>query len=181
MIRGFGIRGKSCENNIEFLDQCRIRPLLPNNGNRMLAAKFSESQGEIFSYFNVVLDYSLSLADNEYPYGASLSKVVQLEAIKTCQSGTWVGLMSILALSSIINKNINVFYPDCGNLKYKLLFGSQVHPRISSNICDEVNLFYVMHGSKLKAGDNFQPHHFVPCLFLPNHKLKRKWYILVVL
>ena len=30
------------------------------------------------------------------------------------------------------------------------------------------------HGSKLKAGDNYQPNHFVPCLFLPNHKLKRK-------
>ena len=82
--------------------------------------------------------------------------------------------MSILVLSSIINKNINVFYPDCVTLKYELLFGSQVHPRISSNICDEVNLFYVMHGSKLKAGDNYQPNHFVPCLFLPNHKLKRK-------
>ena len=44
-----------------------------------------QHQGETvpFSSFNNVFDLSFTLKEDEYPYGSSLTKIVQCEAIKT--------------------------------------------------------------------------------------------------
>ena len=39
----------------------------------------------------------------------------------------------ILAVSSVVNKTIFTFYPDFGDVKYKLLFTQEVKPRLGSS------------------------------------------------
>ena len=130
--------------------------------------------GEIFPNFNSVFDLSLSLNDNEYPHGAPLTEVVQCEAKRTCVSGTWVGLMSLLALSTVIRRNIDVIYPDCSDNPYKILFGSQIHPRIPIISCGDIKILFIMHGKKVKAGDGYKSNHFIPCIFASKDNLKKR-------
>ena len=55
---------------------------------------------------------------------------VKAEAIHNCFDKRWCSFICILAVSSVVNKTIFTFYPDFGDVKYKLLFTQEVKPTI---------------------------------------------------
>ena len=58
---------------------------------------------------------------------------VKAEAIHNCFDKRWCSFICILAVSSVVNKTIFTFYPDFGDVKYKLLFTQEVKPRLGSS------------------------------------------------
>ena len=63
------------------------------------------------------------------------------------------------------NRNITLFYPDCGGLRFKLLFNQQVHPRLPlATVSDDLHILFSFEGT-VTAGEIFKPNHFVPIVF----------------
>ena len=58
--------------------------------------------------------------------GFTGDSLVRAEAISNCKDKKWSSFLCMLALSSVVNRNIISLYPDCGELKYKLLFNQQI-------------------------------------------------------
>ena len=54
---------------------------------------------------------------------------VKAEAIHNCFDKRWCSFVCIL----VVNKTIFTFYPDFGDVKYKLLFTQEVKPRLGSS------------------------------------------------
>ena len=75
-------------------------------------------------------------------------------------------LLCILALSSVINRRIQTFYPDFGVHKYKLFFNQTIQPRCFVSSAENINMF-CREGSQLTP---FQPNHFVPLVFCENSR-----------
>ena len=73
----------------------------------------------------------------------------------------------------IIGKVIQTYYPDCGELRPKLLFNSLIHPRDPAKIASDALHILFCHEGIVKPGQPFQPNHFVP-LVLYSSSLKRK-------
>ena len=52
--------------------------------------------------------------------GLTKDELVKQEAILNFTDGKWASFLCILALSSVLCRNIYSYYPDCGELRYKL-------------------------------------------------------------
>ena len=100
--------------------------------------------------------------------------LVRKEAILNCSGHKWSSFLCILGLSSVFGTNIFTYYPDCGELRYKLLFNRLIKPRQHNHSIDldAIHLLFCFEG-RVEPGKTFQPNHFVPLLFYP-HQLKRK-------
>ena len=72
---------------------------------------------------------SLSVSLECLDSGLANSDLVKQEAILNCSDKKWSSFLCILGLSSILSGAICTYYPDCGELKYKLLFNRKVQPR----------------------------------------------------
>ena len=71
----------------------------------------------------------------------------------------------VFLVSSVANKNINLFYPDCGRLRFTLLFNQQVHPRLPlATVSDDLHILFSFQGT-VTAGEILKPNHFVPIVF----------------
>ena len=63
--------------------------------------------------------------------------LVRKEAILNCSSHKWSSFLCILGLSSVLGTNISIYYPDCGELQYKLLFNNRlIKPRRHNHNAD---------------------------------------------
>ena len=56
--------------------------------------------------------------------------LIIMEAISNSQDKRWSGFLCILALSSVISRNIISFYPLFGETRYKALFNQKIEHRI---------------------------------------------------
>lgn len=84
------------------------------------------------------------------------------EAILNCYDKTRSSFLCILGLSSVIGRKIHSHYPDCRDIRPRLLFNQVINPH---SVMDETNvhvLFCFLGG--VKAGESFTPNHFVPLL-----------------
>ena len=91
--------------------------------------------------------------------------LVKQEAISNCNSGKWPSLVCILGLSSVLRRSIFTYYPDCGELKFKLLFNCIVQPRLhAKKSVKDLHIFFC-HEGDIRPRETFQPNHFVPLLF----------------
>ena len=139
-------------------------------------------------YFEVVVnehqdDFGRSLT-NLLPLSVSLecldsrlsgSELVKKEAIVNCHDKKWSSFLCILGLSSVINRNIVTYYPDCGDRRCKLLFNRQIEPRspsVAAPAADNLYILFCVDGL-IKSGDKFKPNHFVPLIFYSTSQ-KRK-------
>ena len=91
---------------------------------------------------------------------------VKAEAIHNCFDKRWCSFICILAVSSVVNKTIFTFYPDFGDVKYKLLFTQEVKPRLGSSkgVVNKVGHFNPV----------FTPNHFVPLVPISGISKKQK-------
>lgn len=126
---------------------------------------------ELFSNLNNLLPWCVSKECLDT--GATKDDLVRQEAILNCFDGKWSSFLCILGLSSALNRNIFTYYPDCGQLRCKLLFSCMVKPR--ANVMEGMHDLHVLfcYEGIMKSGEIFQPNHFVPLLFHP-HQQKRK-------
>ena len=64
------------------------------------------------------------------------------DAISNSQDKRWSGFLCILALSSVISRNIISFYPSFGEIRYKALFNQKIEPRIPLKAIDTLFISY---------------------------------------
>ena len=91
---------------------------------------------------------------------------IGIEAIETCSSRKWAGLIQIMALSSVLQHTIYSVFPNYSH-GIRPLFHGPILPR-GTNLHPKCNTFYIM-WSRCGKFDNkeralFQPNHFVPLL-----------------
>ena len=82
------------------------------------------------STFNALasLFLPLSVSMETIDTGYIKHDLVKQEAISNCNAGKWSSCLCILGLSSVLRRNIFTYYPDCGELRSKLLFNRIVQP-----------------------------------------------------
>ena len=77
-----------------------------------------------FGSINKLLPLSVSFAVPDT--GLTKDELVKQEAILNFADGKWASCLCILACSSVLCRNIYSYYPDCGELRYKLLYNRLV-------------------------------------------------------
>ena len=100
-------------------------------------------------------------------------ELIKEDAIMNCSENEWCSFFQILALSTIIKRKINIFYPDHGSFKLKTVFNQQIYPRLTtfnSNYC--VNILCCYEGLPSK-GTIFNHNHYVPLAFKSKSNIKR--------
>lgn len=97
--------------------------------------------------------------------GLSGDELVKKQAFVNCTDKKWSSFLCILGLSSVINRKIVTYYPDCGERRWKLLFNRQIKPRSSLKTgLENLHILFCFEGV-IKSGDAFKSNHFVPLIF----------------
>ena len=105
--------------------------------------------------------------------GLTKDDLVKHEAVVNCADKMWSSFLCICGLSSVLQRNIFTYYPDCGDHRYKLLFNRLIKPRqYTEKGSDDLHILFCYEGT-IKPGETFQSNHFVPLLF-SSHGQKRK-------
>ena len=91
-----------------------------------LISYFTNHKKKNFSCYESLLKFCIPDAPFETVLTSEV--LVQHEAFYNCHDRHWPKLLYILALSSIIGRNIHTFYPDFGLEIYKVLFNNIVNP-----------------------------------------------------
>ena len=103
---------------------------------------FEKHKEKVCSSINSILPMSVSF--DSLDSGLSGEDLVNVEAVSNCEDKKWARFLCILGLSSVTNRTIFLFYPDCGELRFKLLFNQQVNPRLPPIIAsDELHLLFL--------------------------------------
>lgn len=125
---------------------------------------FAKHKEKVCSNVNNLLPMSVSF--DALDSGSSGEELVRVEAIFICTDKQWASFLCILGLSSVTNRNITLFYPDCGEIRFKLLFNQQVNPRLplATTASDDLHILFSFQGA-VTAGEIFKPNHFVPIVF----------------
>lgn len=127
--------------------------------------------GKYFKNINNLLP--LSVSKEGLDTGMTKADLVKQEAILNCNDKKWSSFLCILALSSVLGRNIYTYYPDCGEERYRLFLNCLVKPRLpTKHNFEDLHILFCFEGC-IKPGDTFLPNHFVPLLFYSN-QLKRK-------
>ena len=92
--------------------------------------------------------------------------LVRQEAISNCNAGKWPSFLCIMGLSSVLQRNIITYYPDFGDLRFKLLFNRVIQPRLHAkkSTVKDLRILFCYEGD-VTPGEKFQPNHFVPLIF----------------
>jgi len=105
--------------------------------------------------------FSLLLSNKTFDIKCeSRERLVQFEAIHNCSSKTFSSLLSVLGLSTVIGRQIQMLYPDSGAVKFKSLFNSLISPKSSLNDSEILNILFFREG--IQPGKLYQANHFVP-------------------
>ena len=124
---------------------------------------FEKHKDKVSSSINNILPMSVSF--DSLDSGSSGEELVKVEAISNCKDKQFASFLCILGLSSVTNRNITLFYPDCGVLRFKLLFNQQINPHLSlATVSDDLHILFSFEGA-VTAGEIFKPNHFVPIVF----------------
>lgn len=131
-------------------------------------AVFSNNK-EFFSSHDSLVAMSVS----HLAVGSDFHKecLVEHEALLNLDEGKWTGLLCILALSSVVGREIHTYYPDCGVKKYKNLFTQKIKPRTYYSTLP-LHILFCREGT-YNAKVEFQHNHYVPLAFKASKSLKR--------
>eukprot|EP00112_Aurelia_sp_Birch-Aquarium-sp1_P020814 Seg5447.2 transcript_id=Seg5447.2/GoldUCD/mRNA.D3Y31 product="52 kDa repressor of the inhibitor of the protein kinase" protein_id=Seg5447.2/GoldUCD/D3Y31 len=85
--------------------------------------------------------------------GDSWSKSILVQAQENCTFAVWSPLISLMALSYVIGRNIKSVFPDCNQRGLKNLFTGQINPRVKDgkSKCDEIVILWYDLGLKKKG------------------------------
>ena len=103
---------------------------------------FEKHKEKVCSSINSILPMSVSF--DSLDSGLSGEDLVNVEVVSNCEDKKWASFLCILGVSSVTNRTIFLFYPDCGELRFKLLFNQQVNPYLPPKIAsDELHLLFL--------------------------------------
>ena len=119
-----------------------------------------EKGKDVYRSFKNLL--SILVSNDSFDVCKVATDMIKQEAILNCKNKTWSGFLCVLALSSVIGRNINSFYPDCGHAKYSLLFNQKIEPRLP--IVQSVDDLYILlcYEGLLPSSTDFKYNHYVP-------------------
>ena len=89
--------------------------------------------------------------------------MVQYEAISNYSKNKWLFFLSILTLSTVVNRRIETLSLDLGQNKYKFLFNQLINPRVLDYDISLTSIFILFSWVGHFTGE-FQPNHFVPII-----------------
>ena len=119
--------------------------------------------------------FTVSIKNSTIDSDLKNEEEVQFEAQTNCKSKEWSSFMCVLALASVIKRNIFSHFPDCGDEMQRVLRNQVICPR--AECLSEVPLhvlFYKLGGQRLHEKKFFQADHFVPLIEFYNQSRKRK-------
>ena len=122
----------------------------------------------VYSNFNSIFSCCLSQKSFNSFVSTDIVKSVKNEAIYNLKNGQYCSVLCILALSTIIDTQINCIYPSIGQKKYWLLFNNVIKPRqcYSSSVNHVITPISIM-SSRIGINENcaeFVPNHFLPII-----------------
>ena len=130
--------------------------------------RFTEAM-ELGCTFGRVTIFTLSLREpgmDEFERSGSRISAIQSEAIGGCEFRKWSSLQHIMALSTVISRNIFTVYPNCAKAIRPLLHGV-IKPR--ATVPEMMNLedpFYILWSRDANLDNRpnaiYVPNHFVP-------------------
>ena len=103
---------------------------------------FWENNKELFVSFMSV--FNCCVSDNAFNSKMfSCSDIVKKEAVYNCHSSNWCSFLCILALSTILERPIETYYPDKKFSKYSLIFNNQkILPRVSVTSLKPISIVF---------------------------------------
>ncbi|KAJ7378995.1 hypothetical protein OS493_018789 [Desmophyllum pertusum] len=103
---------------------------------------------------------------NDYPDVRNKRDVVVQEAINTCVNGKYSALLQILAMASVIGRQIFTVYPNTKNTVVRAFCHGFLNPRMPLASASQQNVLFIMwtRTSLSKDPISFQPNHFVPLI-----------------
>ena len=132
--------------------------------NHPLFSSIVSKHGEYFSKTMKNL-LPLSVSQECLNTGLTEDALVKKEAILNCCDKKWSSFLCILGLASVLGREINSYYPDCGEKRKYMLLNCHIFPRVHfSKALDALNILFCYEGV-IKPGLVFQPNHFVPIVF----------------
>ena len=95
-----------------------------------------------------------------------ISDLIKKEAYVNCQNKNFSSFICLIALSSVIKKQIHSIYPDFGLEKCKKLFNVIINPRVGSRECTSNIFFGILwcntdSSSTVRDKDKWSPNHLV--------------------
>ena len=131
-----------------------------------------------FTSFNCVLtccvtDKTLKFFDeNNLEYNPI--ELCKREAIVCCKKRVWASFLSIFALSSVLERCIETFYPDkCSSKRYVYIFNEKsIIPRGTDEFNSEItsiNLLFCRSSPPPAKSSKFLPNHYVPLIPVKKH------------
>ena len=116
---------------------------------------------ELFPKFRNLLFLSLSTETTDL----CVPFLIKREAFVMCNDGVWASFICVLALASVINRKIQLHYPDFGPEKYGLIFNSINFPRSyyeSIELKSEESLDILYCNLSSSSNNHVKANHFVP-------------------
>ena len=133
---------------------------------------FSKRKDDIYKCFNNLL--LMCVPFHVVNSGLQGDDLIIIEAISNSQDKHWSGFLCILALSSVISRNIIYFYPSFGETRYKTLFNQKIEPRIPLKAIPSVDDVYLLFCFNGLIKGNFEPNHFVPLIRTGKRNISNK-------
>ena len=96
--------------------------------------------------------------------------LIIMDSISNSQDKCWSGFLYILALSSVISRNIISFCPWFVETRYKALFNKKIEPHIPLKAIPSVDDVYILFCFNGLIKGNFEPNHS-NCFQLLNNKI----------
>ena len=76
----------------------------------------------------------MSVSQNSIDSNKKLSDLVTEEAINICENKIWSNFLCILVLASVTFREINCYYPDIGNIRYRTMFKCITQSRVPVDV-----------------------------------------------
>ena len=134
-----------------------------------LFKKVYDSGGGLFCSEKSVFVMSMSFkATNDYTYNSGVTKAmcIRSEAAKACSIGSFSSMVCVMALASVLNRDIYSYAPSSPNTKQGILLNCHITPRVSS-ARDPVQLMWTKFDQSSQSLN-----HFVPLFVI--HLFKKK-------
>ena len=105
-------------------------------------------------------------SSNDVQFSELSVEFCKKEAIISCKKHIWSSYVSILALSSVIERCIVTYYPDKPSSKYCLILNNQIiYPRVhqSKSTISPINILFCCSSPNIRSKNtSFTPNHYVP-------------------
>ena len=90
---------------------------------------------------------------------------INKEATLNLRDRNWSSMVCMMALSSVIERDIISIYPKCSETKIRALLDCTIRPRVEVIVIDPIRILWSRAGGlDVRPNSRFAPNHFVPVI-----------------